>query len=157
MPTSLSAPTRPRPPSPLNRLSPSPALLLLFTLSALAYFTPTGSAQVKEATGEPTPGSLQVQDSTGKRRGFCPLRHTDVRADVAGFLARVNVTQEFENPFDEKIEAVYTFPLPQAAAVDSMTLKVGERTVRGKIMRREEAQAVYEAAGLAGQVASLLV
>jgi Ca-activated chloride channel family protein len=79
-----------------------------------------------------------------------------VRAEVTGFLARVNVTQEFENPFDEKIEAVYTFPLPPSAAVDDMTLKVGARTVKGKIMRREQAQAVYAAARSAGQVASLL-
>lgn len=156
MPTPLSAPTLLRTPSLRKRFFATSALLTLFALSALAYFTPTGSAQRKEAAGEPTPGSLQVLDPTGKQRGFCPLKHTDVRADVAGFLARVNVTQEFENPFDEKIEAVYTFPLPQSAAVDSMTLKVGERTVKGKIMRREEAQAVYESACSAGQVASLL-
>jgi Ca-activated chloride channel family protein len=156
MPTPLSAPTRPRTSSLSKRLFASSALLILFALSALAYFTPSGSTQSKEASGEPTPGSLQVLDSKGKERGFCPLKHTDVRADIAGFLARVNVTQEFENPFDEKIEAVYTFPLPQSAAVDSMTLKVGERIVKGKIMRREEAQAVYESARSAGQVASLL-
>jgi len=66
------------------------------------------------------------------------------------------VTQQFENPFPEKIEAVYTFPLPQNAAVDDMTMIVGERTVRGKIMPREEAQAVYEAAKTEGKVASLL-
>ncbi|HYY42354.1 MAG TPA: VIT and VWA domain-containing protein, partial [Pyrinomonadaceae bacterium] len=36
-----------------------------------------------------------------------------------------------------------------------MTMQVGERTVRGKILRREEAQAVYEAARSAGQVAAL--
>ncbi|HKG16040.1 MAG TPA: VIT and VWA domain-containing protein [Pyrinomonadaceae bacterium] len=156
MPTPLSAPT-PLRTSPLcKRLLASSALLILFTLSALVAFTPSGSAQSKEGAGEPTPGSLQVLDSKGKQRGFCPLKHTDVRADVAGSLARVNVTQEFENPFGEKIEAVYTFPLPQSAAVDSMTLKVGERTVKGKIMRREEAQAVYDAARSAGQVASLL-
>lgn len=156
MPTPLSAPRSPRiPPLSKRVLAPS-ALLILFAFSALVYFTPTGSTQSKGAPGEPTPGSLQVLDSTGKQSGFCPLKHTDVRVDVAGFLARVNVTQEFENPFDEKIEAVYTFPLPQSAAVDSMTLKVGERTVKGKIMRREEAQAVYDAARSAGQVASLL-
>ncbi|HEY0347962.1 MAG TPA: VIT and VWA domain-containing protein, partial [Pyrinomonadaceae bacterium] len=56
----------------------------------------------------------------------------------------------------EKIEAVYTFPLPQNAAVDDMTMVVGDRTVRGKIMRREEAEAVYEAAKNNGQTASLL-
>ncbi|HVF67874.1 MAG TPA: VIT domain-containing protein [Pyrinomonadaceae bacterium] len=156
MPTPLSARARPRTSALSKRLFAPTALLILFALSSLVYFTPTGSAQGKDATGEPTPGSLQVLDPTGKRQGFCPLKHTDVRADVAGFLARVNVTQEFENPFDDKIEAVYTFPLPQAAAVDSMTLKVGERTVRGKIMRREEARAVYDSARSAGQVASLL-
>ena len=118
MPTSLSAPTRPRARSPRKRFLASSALLLLFALAALAAFAPPGSAQSKEASGEPTPGSLQVLDPSGRQRGFCPLKHTDVRADVAGFLARVNVTQEFENPFDEKIEAVYTFPLPQSAAVD---------------------------------------
>src|SRR5260221_14370332 len=37
-----------------------------------------------------------------------------------------------------------------------MTMIVGDRTVRGKILRREEAQAVYEAAKSNGQTASLL-
>ena len=103
-----------------------------------------------------TPGALQVIDSNGKPRAVCPLKHTDVKAEISGFLARVIVTQEFENPFKEKIEAVYTFPLPQNAAVDDMTMLVGDRTVRGKILRREEAQAVYEAAKSNGQTASLL-
>src|SRR5713101_5144618 len=103
-----------------------------------------------------TQGQLQALDSSGKPKALCPLKHTDVKAQISGFLSRVVVTQEFENPFKEKIEAVYTFPLPQNAAVDDMTMVVGERTVRGKILRREEAQAVYEAARNNGQTASLL-
>src|SRR5260221_6875478 len=103
-----------------------------------------------------TQGALQVIDPNGKPKALCPLRHTDVKAEISGFLSRVVVTQEFENPFKEKIEAVYTFPLPQNAAVDDMTMVVGDRTVRGKILRREEAQAVYEAAKSNGQTASLL-
>ena len=103
-----------------------------------------------------TPGALQVVAPDGKPIAVCPLKHTDVKAEISGFLSRVVVTQEFENPFKEKIEAVYTFPLPQNAAVDDMTMIVGERTVRGKILRREEAEAVYEAAKTNGQTASLL-
>jgi Ca-activated chloride channel family protein len=103
-----------------------------------------------------TQGSLQVVDPSGRPKAACPLKHTDVKAEISGFLSRVVVTQEFENPFTEKIEAVYTFPLPQNAAVDDMTMIVGDRTVRGKILRREEAQAVYEAAKSNGQTASLL-
>jgi len=108
------------------------------------------------AAGGETQGALQIVDSTGKVQGSCPLKHTAVKAEISGFLSRVTVTQEFTNPLKEKIEAVYTFPLPQNAAVDDMTMTVGDRTVRGRILRREQAQAVYEAAKAGGQVASLL-
>ena len=50
-----------------------------------------------------------------------PLKHTDVSIQVSGPLARAQVIQQFENPYSDKIEAVYTFPLPQHAAVDDMT------------------------------------
>ncbi len=103
-----------------------------------------------------TQGSLLSLDSQGRPQAACPLKHTDVKAEITGFLARVTVTQEFANPFQDKIEAVYTFPLPQNAAVDDMTMLVGGRTVRGKIKRREEARAIYEAARAAGHVAGLL-
>jgi Ca-activated chloride channel family protein len=136
-----------------------PKSLLILILSVLAlpviialYASPT---TVSAQTGE-TSGALTVVDATGKPKSTCPLKHTDVKAEISGFISRVVVTQQFENPFPEKIEAVYTFPLPQNAAVDDMTMIVGERTIRGKILPREEAQAVYEAAKSAGQVASLL-
>jgi Ca-activated chloride channel family protein len=126
---------------------------LLFALNALSG---SGSVVSAQNTATATSGSLQVLDPNGKPKADCPLKHTEVKADVSGFLARVTVTQEFQNDFKEKIEAVYTFPLPQNAAVDDMTMVVGDRTVRGKILRREEAEAVYEAAKNNGQRASLL-
>ncbi|HZN10831.1 MAG TPA: VIT and VWA domain-containing protein, partial [Blastocatellia bacterium] len=101
-------------------------------------------------------GSLQILGDDGRPRGLCPLKHTRVRAALSGPLSRVTVTQEFDNPSAEKIEAVYTFPLPDRAAVDDMTMLVGDRVVRGKIKPREEARQVYEAARAAGHVASLL-
>jgi Ca-activated chloride channel family protein len=136
-------------------------LVLAFTLS-LTLLSLFVLAKTKRQNAAPpasnqiTQGTLQVVDPSGKLVGVAPLKHTDVRAEISGFLSRVIVTQEFENPFKDKIEAVYTFPLPQRAAVDDMTMKVGERTVKGKIMRSEQAQAVYEAARNKGQVASLL-
>jgi len=66
------------------------------------------------------------------------------------------VEQQFHNPFDEKIEAVYAFPLPADAAVDDMTMLIGDRVVRGKIKPKEEARAIYEAAKQAGHLAGLL-
>ena len=103
-----------------------------------------------------TQGALEVVGRDGKSLGACPLKHTDVRAEISGFLSRVRVRQEFVNNFSEPVEAVYVFPLPQAAAVDDMTMHIGERVVKGKIMKREEAREVYEAAKSNGQIASLL-
>ncbi len=123
---------------------------------AIAQNSNNSPAEPNADAGSATPGALEIVDPQGRTHGECPLKHTDVRAEISGFLSRVTVTQEFENPFKEKIEAVYTFPLPQAAAVDDMTMLVGDRTVRGRIMRREQAQAVYDAARAGGQVASLL-
>ncbi|HKP84961.1 MAG TPA: VIT and VWA domain-containing protein [Blastocatellia bacterium] len=136
---------------------------LLSALCIVGYITLAKVARTRgtifsaAASGSITQGSLQVLDpEKGTVAAECPLKHTDVKAEVSGFLSRVVVTQEFENPFKDKIEAVYTFPLPQNAAVDDMTMRVGDRTVRGRIKRREEARAVYEAARRAGNVASLL-
>jgi Ca-activated chloride channel family protein len=132
-------------------------VLCLAGYIALARVTKTrGSGFVASASSRSTQGALQIVDP---EKGFvadCPLKHTDVKAEISGFISRVIVTQEFENPLKEKIEAVYTFPLPQNAAVDDMTMRVGDRTVRGRIKRREEASAIYEAARAAGNVASLL-
>jgi Ca-activated chloride channel family protein len=134
-------------------------LLPLLTFAALTLSTHRGSTAVQDSQNNPhapTEGTLLAVDAEGKPAGQCTLKHTDVKAEVSGFLSRVTVTQEFENPFEEKIEAVYAFPLPQAAAVDDMTMTVGDRIIKGKIMRREEARATYEEAKARGQVASLL-
>lgn len=134
-------------------------LLAVFATSVAAivlHATLTNSPLTVAAQESETQGALQVLDANGKIKGLCPLKQTNVKAQISGFLSRVVVTQEFENPYKEKIEAVYTFPLPQNAAVDDMTMIVGDRTVRGRILRREEAQAVYEAAKTGGKVASLL-
>jgi Ca-activated chloride channel family protein len=107
------------------------------------------------AAAQSTPGALMrvVKD---REPVPCPLRHTDVKAEISGFISRVTVTQEFENTLGEKIEAVYAFPLPPKSAVDDMTMYIGSRTVRGKIKRREEARRIYEAARARGQLAGLL-
>jgi len=101
-------------------------------------------------------GALLVLDEEGKPAQAFPLKHTAITIQVSGPLARAQVTQQFENPYSDKIEAVYTFPLPQNAAVDDMTLTVGDRVVKGTIKKREEARAIYEAAKRRGNVAGLL-
>jgi Ca-activated chloride channel family protein len=64
--------------------------------------------------------------------------------------------QQFQNPYSEKIEAVYVFPLPHNAAVNEFIMTIGERRIRGIIREREEAQRIYNEAKRQGYVASLL-
>src|SRR5207245_10073652 len=62
----------------------------------------------------------------------------------------------FPSPVTWPGEAIYSFPLADRAALDAMSMRTGERTIRGEIKRREEARRIYEAARNAGQVAALL-
>ena len=128
------------------------SLMILILSGGIAF------AQTPQPIGlmeqEVTQGALRVK--TEDEIVECPLKHTDVKAIISGFIARVTVTQTFENPYDEKIEAVYVFPLPHTAAVDDMTMVIGERRIVGLIKRRDEARAMYERAIEQGATASLL-
>lgn len=100
------------------------------------------------------PGQMFV---VGPRsRTIMPLERTSVTADVAGMGARVTVRQSFVNPSTTPIEALYTFPLPPDAAVDTMRIRIGDRTIDGSVMRRAAAKAAYDAAKAKGQTAALL-
>ncbi|HOX06356.1 MAG TPA: sigma-70 family RNA polymerase sigma factor [Planctomycetota bacterium] len=129
---------------------PSPALPGAVSASASARETQAG-----DPAGDVTQGALRFKSAEGKFIE-CPLKHTDVQAEIAGFIARVTVTQEFANPSKEKIEAVYVFPLPHEAAVDGMTMVIGQRRIVGLIRKRDEARKVYEQALARGQTAALL-
>ncbi|MEQ9482078.1 VIT domain-containing protein [Coleofasciculus sp. F4-SAH-05] len=105
----------------------------------------------------PTPqyNGLYCQSPEGNSLVF-PLKHTEVEAKIAGNLSRVEVTQRFENPFTQPLEAVYVFPLPDEAAVDDMEIKIGDRIIKGTIKKREEAQQIYDKAKQEGRTAGLL-
>src|SRR5580765_2667437 len=123
---------------------------VLLSLGILVCFA-AGFSQAQS-----TEGSLYAVNKKGVELGSCPLKTTSVKADISGFVTRVQVRQEFQNSFTEPIEAVYVFPLSQNGAVDDMTMTVGDRVIRGKIMKREEARQVYETAKSEGKTAGLL-
>ncbi|MGB6632444.1 MAG: VIT and VWA domain-containing protein [Terriglobales bacterium] len=124
-------------------------------LAVLAWSFFSAEATAAAAPAE-TSGSLQILGKDGAVSGNCPLKHTEVRGAVSGFIARVEVTQTFGNSSAENIEAVYAFPLPENAAVDDMTIQVGNRTVRGVIKQRDKARTIYENAKQTGHVTALL-
>jgi Ca-activated chloride channel family protein len=128
-------------------------ILLLLSLTAHASFRPGNLAEGIN------PGTLEVSQIGGEKpdkKLEMPLQHTDVNIEVSGFVASATVTQHYHNPFKKPIEAIYTFPLPDDAAVDDMQMTIGKRTIKGLIKRREEARQIYERARQKGQRASLL-
>jgi len=128
-------------------------------LWVIAKYDDGGAGQgVATADGDiPGIGSLFARLSDRQTPVPVPLRHTDVKADIAGYIATVNVTQQFHNPFNSKIEAVYVFPLPPNAAINEFVMTVGDRKIRGILRERAEAERIYQVAKSQGYVASLLI
>ncbi len=112
---------------------------------------------VQPATEErPGCGALMAKLPDVEKEVPIPLKHTSVVGSIDGYIATVDVTQQFHNPYNSKIEAVYVFPLPDNAAVNEFVMTVGERKIRGVIREREEAEKIYNDAKAQGHVASLL-
>jgi Ca-activated chloride channel homolog len=101
-------------------------------------------------------GGLFVKTQNTATEQVFTLKHTEVKAKIAGNISRVEVVQNFENPFPESLEAVYVFPLPDEAAVDDMEIKIGSRIIKADIKRRDEALAIYQKARQQGRTAGLL-
>ena len=124
------------------------------------YASPVPS--LDEGALDPGSGALVANISSATKAGGTvqvplPLQHTAVDAAIAGHISTVRVKQQFANPFDTKVEAVYVFPLPEKAAVTEFLMVIGERTIRGILREKKEAEAIYRAARDQGYRASLLV
>jgi Ca-activated chloride channel family protein len=116
--------------------------------------------QIAQATDDQYPGTgsmvVKRKVETEEKEIPLPLKRTDVRAKVNGYIATVEVTQQFHNPYDSKIEAVYVFPLPENSAVSEFVMTIGERHIRGIIRERADAERIYKEARSQGYVASLM-
>jgi len=85
-----------------------------------------------------------------------PLQSTRAQVNISGVMADVRVTQVYKNEGSRPLEGIYVFPASTRAAVYGMEMTIGERTIRAKIRKREEARQDYERAKQEGKSASLL-
>jgi Ca-activated chloride channel family protein len=143
-------------PSTREELETWTEVLLALIAVALLYATLTAqaarAAEFPSDVGAPT---LFFQSSSGSFAAAAPLE-TEVRISVAGVVARVRVAQRFHNTGTSYAEAVYVLPLPDDAAVDRLSMKIGERVIEGEIHERQSAERIYGEARAAGQRASLV-
>ena len=85
-----------------------------------------------------------------------PLTGVSIEAEITGFSARVAVAHRYVNRETKPIEAVYVFPLDEAAAVCGFEAVVDGTLVVGEIHERDKAFEIYDDAMSQGHGAFLL-
>jgi Ca-activated chloride channel homolog len=149
-------------PIPVIRFLPLLFAALIGGGAAAAQETPSGAAASPGAgtapgssvAPDPGTGELYMETATG----LVPLPALDMKVEleVTGPLVQGTVRQTFRNSTMQVIDAVYLFPLPETAAVDSLELRTGERVIRSVVREREAARAEYDNARREGRKAGLV-
>ncbi len=83
------------------------------------------------------------------------IRDHHVKITINNGFAQTEVAQTFFNPNDVDLEAIYRFPLPKSASLSEVSLTMGERTIDGEVIEREEAKTIYEKEKQSGNDAGL--
>jgi Ca-activated chloride channel family protein len=132
-------------------------ILAIALVAPLPALDPAAASVPAPAQGGPPtePTGLLFHTADGELLP-APILDTDVRLRVTGMIVRARVIQRFVNPHEEWMEGIYTFPLPETAAVDGLDMILGGRVVQGQIHEKEEARQVYETAKREGVKTSLV-
>jgi len=130
-----------------------PTLAMCLVAWLLSWTAPAVHAQT--TTQDIGAGSLEFRNGSGTS-AEAPRLRTTVNMQITGIVARVEVKQQFRNQSDQWVEGVYSFPLPENAAVDQLRMEIGERVIVGEIREKVEAQKLYEQARANGQHASVV-
>ncbi|WP_165721073.1 MULTISPECIES: marine proteobacterial sortase target protein [unclassified Pseudoalteromonas] len=99
---------------------------------------------------------LELFDSNGAPAGPAIILKSDANMTLTGLINHVVVTQTYQNENPFAVNARYVFPLPDESAVHAMTMRIGERVIKGQIDKKVEAEKKYEEAKKAGKQAALV-
>ena len=80
--------------------------------------------------------------------------HVDVVIEN-GYVT-TSVEQTFHNPNSSVLEAIYSFPLPEQAAVGEFTYWINGQPVVGEVVKKEQARQIYEAQKAQGKHTALV-
>lgn len=138
------------------------SLIIVFALMHAAALAASGTETEIFSLGptlklsQAEKGGLLVKSATPGQFILAPQQQTRVAINIRGPIARTTVTQEFSNPSNNWVEAIYAFPLPEGCAVDSLHMIIGDRIIEGEIHEKAEAKKIYTQAKREGRRASLL-
>lgn len=129
--------------------------IIIISIICLNLLIPFLLKAAEQNIEEPQSGSLRIINQQQQLFTALSLK-TDIDMAITGLTARVKVTQVFKNDRDQWVEGKYLFPLPDNAAVDHLTIKIGERLIVGEIKEKQQAKKIYQQAKIAGKKASLV-
>ncbi len=127
-------------------------LIIFCALLLLWFFSNTVLAGQEETSYS----SLWLESADGSERLQTEALSTSISMSVSGPILRAKVKQTFRNPSQVWLEGVYSFPLPEQAAVDQLRMMIADRVVEGQIKEKQAARKSYEKARENGQRTSLL-
>lgn len=128
---------------------------LSFVLLSLFFGVYMTSKAVAAPLDDAETGQLLFKDGQGNYSKAIHLQ-SEANIKINGMVAKVELTQRFENNSDSWREGVYVFPLPENAAVDYMEMQIGDRIIIGEIKEKNIARKIYTEAKKAGKKASLV-
>ncbi|MBW0147829.1 marine proteobacterial sortase target protein [Marinobacter arenosus] len=99
-------------------------------------------------------GLLHFVDGAGRWQEPAIILDSEFDIQVSGLIADSRLSRRFRNTSGEWREGVFVFPLPDNASVYGLTMKVGERTIVGKVQPKAEARKTYEKAKASGRHAA---
>ena len=120
----------------------------LFTLGILVMLT-----SFKSHAHSP---KLELFDSSGAQAGPAIILKSDANMTLTGLINHVVVKQTYQNQNPFAVNARYVFPLPDESAVHAMTMRIGERVIKGQIDKKVAAEKKYAEAKQAGKQAALV-
>jgi Ca-activated chloride channel family protein len=83
------------------------------------------------------------------------IKQHHVNVAIEDGYAITSVEQVFGNPNDIDLEAIYSFPVPEKAAVGEFTFWIDGQPVTGEVLEKEQAREIYEAEKQAGKDSAL--
>ncbi|UTW05144.1 VWA domain-containing protein [Amphritea atlantica] len=118
------------------------------TLALSTLLTLTAAAPPAEAAGLLKPVNSTLPELS--------IREHHVNVALEHSYAVTTVEQVFHNPSAQALEAIYSFPVPEHAAVGEFTYWINGQPVTGEVVKKQQARQIYEQEKNAGREAALV-
>ena len=118
---------------------------IILSLTALCFGATWSTAN--HAAGLMTP--------TGSNLPGLEIRQHHVNVVIEDGYAITTVEQVFANPHGTDLEAIYSFPVPEKAAVGEFTYWIDGSPVTGEVLEKQQAREIYEQEKQAGRETAL--